>query len=161
MDPLHVGATWLHAVAMTFALGYYAVLGWVALPVLDRLRSQVDPGEAVAAIERRALPAIVVAIAVFTASGLVLMVGDGRYDGLGNVTASTWTILMLLKHVVVAVMVGLGLTLHVIATRDAADRADAPADALRRSRTLRRLAQVIATLGAIVLLITAAAQDSA
>jgi putative copper export protein len=68
---------------------------------------------------------------------------------------------MLLKHVVVAVMVGLGLTLHVIATRDAADRADAPADALRRSRTLRRLAQVIATLGAIVLLITAAAQDSA
>ncbi len=154
MDPLHVGATWLHAVAMTFALGYYAVLGWVAIPVLDRLRSQVDPGEAVAAIERRALPVIVVAIAVFTASGLVLMVGDGRYDGLGNVTASTWTILMLLKHVVVAVMVGLGLTLHVIATRD-------PAEALQQRRPVQRLAQVIAALGAIVLLITAAAQDSA
>jgi uncharacterized membrane protein len=154
MDPLHVGATWLHAVAMTFALGYYAVLGWVAIPVLERLRAQVDPGEAVAAIERRALPVIVGAIAVFTASGLVLMVGDGRYDGLGNVTASTWTILMLLKHVVVAVMVGLGLTLHVIATRD-------PAEALQRRRPVQRLAQVIAALGAVVLLITAAAQDSA
>ncbi len=163
MDPLEVGATWLHAVAMVIALGYYAVLGWIVLPALER-GGVADAS--VVAIERRALPLVALSIVVFTASGLYLMLGDGRYAGPGNVTASTWTMLMLLKHVVVAVMVGLGVSLHFIATRG---ERDGPAsEALQagptpdpgRIRTIRWLADGIAILGAVVLLLTAAAQVS-
>jgi len=87
------------------------------------------------------------------------MLGDGRYDGFGNVTASNWTMLMLAKHAVIAVMVGLGVTLHVLATRG---RGDGVTDRDGgRVRTVRWLADLIAILGVVVLLLTAMAQSSA
>jgi hypothetical protein len=164
MDPLDVGATWLHAAAMVLVLGYYAVLARIVIPALRRSlvggRLGETLGETVVSIERRALPLIVGAVIVFTATGAWLMINDTRYAGLGDVTASTWTMLILVKHLVVVVMVALGVALDIVIGSSARFAEDGGTDA-RWLRRVQWLADGIWILGAAVLLMTAAAQVSA
>ena len=163
MDPLDVGATWLHAIAMVVVLGYYVVLARLVIPVLRRSGDGPGLGAAVgdlvADIEGRALPLLVGAVIVFTATGGYLMIEDSRYAGLGDVTASTWTTLILVKHVVVVAMVVLGVILDAVASkpRFADDGGTDP----RWLGRVQRLADGIWLLGTVVLLLTAAAQVSA
>jgi uncharacterized membrane protein len=157
MDLVHVGATWLHLLATVALGGYYAILGLIVLPVLRRFVPASDLGEAIAAVERRALPVIVVSLGVFLATGVYLMGIDTQYGGLGNVTGSTWSTLILAKHGVVAVMVGLGVYLDALIIGHAAREAGEQAAALRR---VSLAAGAMTLLGVLVLFLTAAAQAS-
>ena len=156
MDVVHVAAVWLHAVAMVIVLGYYAILSRVVLPALSRALDGAALGRAVPAVERRALPVVGVAIVVFVITGVYLLAVDGRYAGVGSF-ATTWAMLMLVKHVVVGVMVvlGIGIDRLAAAVGEASDEG--------RGRTLDLLVlgmDGMTVLGAIVLLLTAAAQLS-
>ena len=157
MDLVHVGATWLHLIATVALLGYYAIVGLLAIPVLARAVPARELGEAIAGIERRAFPVIIGSLAVFLATGVYLMGADPEYGGVGNVTGSTWATLFLVKHLVVLGMVGIGLYIDALIVRrfglvEAADQA-----AVRR---LEVAAGVMTLLGAVVLLLTAAGQAS-
>ena len=77
MTALAVGATWVHTLAIVVLLGYYATLSLVVLPWLSSGGS-TEPGRVIAAVERRALPWVLVSIVVFTVSGIVLMVAAQR-----------------------------------------------------------------------------------
>ena len=110
-----------------------------------------------AAIERRALPVIVGSLVIFLATGVYLMGADTRYSGVGEIT-DAWSSLLLVKHVVVAVMVGLGLYVDAIIVRRLA-----PPDAVDQDATARWLmvvAGAMTALGLLVLYLTAAAQAS-
>lgn len=156
MDVVHVAAIWLHALAMVIVLGYYAILSRVVLPALTRSLDGAALGRAVPAVERRALPVVGVAIVAFVVTGIYLLAIDGRYGGVGSF-ATTWAMLMLIKHVVVAVMVVLGIGID----RLAAALGDASDDGRGRTFDLLVLgADGMTVLGAIVLLLTAAAQLS-
>lgn len=158
MDLMPVGATWLHLIATVAMLGYYAIVGLLVLPVLRRIGPGRELGETIAGIERRALPVIIGALAVFLATGVYLMGADPRYGGVGNVTGSTWATLFLAKHLVVGVMVGLGVYFDTLVVRRIAPpEATAQAAAVR---SLTVVAGVMTLLGAVVLLLTAAAQAS-
>ncbi len=156
MDVSHVAALWLHTVAMVFVLGYYGIIARIVLPALSKQVDGPTLARALLAIERRAMPILVIGIVLFVASGIYLLVRDGRYAGVGSF-ASTWSTLMLVKHLVVVVMVVLGVGI---------DRLTAGlADATERGRgqmlgVLDLAMDGMTALGLIVLLLTAAAQLS-
>jgi len=154
MNALAVGATWIHAMAIVVLMGYYATLSLVVLPWLSAGGS-VDPGRVVAGMERRALPWILGSIVLFTVTGLVLMTARSGPD-------LNWTSLIIAKHVVVVVMVVLG----VVMDRVLVPRLDGtwwtpavePSTDVRDLRPIAQASAAMSLLGAVVLLLTAAAQ---
>lgn len=159
MNVLLVLAVSLHTVAFVIAWGYYGVLGRMVLPGLERSLDRTAQAAALAAIERRALPLIALSLVLFTVTGTYLLVVDSHYAGLGNVFASTWTTLMLVKHGLVVGLVGLGLVVDRLIRR--AGEATSDGD---RAAVLRRVglgAEGASGLGAAIVLLTAAAQVAA
>ena len=159
MDVAHVLAIWLHTLALVIVLGYYGILGRVVLPAFERSLDRSAQGSALMAIERRAIPLLVLSIALFTATGVYLLVIDPDYAGLGNVLASTWTTLMLVKHVLVVGLVVLGVAVDRLVRRVGTATSDDIRDA-----SLHRLAlsaEAATGLGALAILLTAAAQATA
>lgn len=161
MNALAVGATWIHTIAIVILLGYYAALSLVVLPWL-RSGDSHEPGRVLAALERRALPWILVSIILFVATGVALMLTSSKYEGLGDVAASTWAVLILVKHAVVVAMIALG----VVIDRVIVPRVDGtwwtpavePSTDARDLRTVTQASWVMGLLGTVVLLLTAAAQ---
>ena len=145
MDLVQVGATWLHLLATVALLGYYAIVGLVVLPAIRAVVPGRELAASIAAIHQRATPVILGSLAIFLATGIYLMVTDSQYAGIGNVTGSTWATLFLVKHGVVAAMVGLGVYIDALVVRRFAlpDSIDQPA-----VRRLAVSAAVMTLLGA-------------
>ena len=123
MDVAQVLAVWLHTLAFVIAWGYYGILGRIVLPGLERSIERPAQAAALLAIERRALPLVVLSLVLFTATGTYLLVNDPHYAGLGDFFASTWTTLMLLKHLLVVALVVLGVAVDRLTRRAAEARA--------------------------------------
>lgn len=158
MDIWLLLAVWLHTVAFVIAWGYYGVLGRMVIPALGRSMDGPMRGDVIAAIERRAVPLVLLSMALFVVTGSYLLVVDPRYDGLGNFFANPWTTLMLVKHVVVIGLIGLAVMVDRYVRRLQA----ATDDATRASalRGLRLSAEAATALGAVIVLLTVAAQLS-
>ena len=158
MDIWLLIALWLHTVAFVIAWGYYGVLGRMVVPALERSLDGPMQSEALVAIERRAVPLVLLSMALFVATGTYLLFADPRYEGLGNFFANSWTTLMLVKHVVVIVLIGLGVAVN----RYVGQLSEATDDGTRASalRGLRLSAEGVTALGAVIVLLTVAAQLS-
>jgi uncharacterized membrane protein len=159
MDIAQLLAVWLHTLAFVIAWGYYGILGRIMLPALERSLDGPARARTLAAIERTALPLVVLSMALFVVTGSYLLFVDPRYAGLGDFFANTWTMLMLVKHLVVIVLIALGVVVDVLIRR----LAEATNDATRVLvlRRLRLAAEGATGLGALIVLLTAAAQLSA
>jgi hypothetical protein len=95
-------------------------------------------------------------LAVFGVTGIYPMLASPHYLGVGKFV-NPWSILMMVKHVVVLVMIGLGSYINVI-TRG---RAQPSATDATRTAGLSRLQGVVNAMmvsGIVILLLTAAAQ---
>ena len=158
MDVLQLLAIWLHTLAFVIAWGYYGILGRIVLPALERSLDQPAASRTLVAVERRALPLVLLSVALFVVTGSYLLLASPKYAGLGDFFANTWTTLMLLKHLVVAVLVALAVAVDLLIRRagEASDDATGAA-ALHR---VRLAAEGATGLGALVILLTAAAQLS-
>jgi uncharacterized membrane protein len=154
MDWVHVLALWLHTLAFVIAWGYYGVLARTVIPTLERSLDRPAQATVLAGVERRALPLIGLAIVLFLVTGVYLLFSDPQYAGLGNVRASAWTTLMLIKHLLVVVMIGLGVGMDVLVRWLAED----PGEDDRPLRRVRRTAEAATAVGALIALVTAAAQ---
>lgn len=159
MDIPQLLAVWLHTLAFVIAWGYYGVLGRMVLPALQRSLDQPAQTAALVGVERRARPLLVLSVVLFTATGTYLLFVDPDYQGLGNVFASTWTTLMLVKHVLVVAWV----MLAVMVDRFIRRVGEATSDAARGSalRRLKLSAEGATGLGALIVLLTVAAQLAA
>jgi uncharacterized membrane protein len=158
MDSVRLGAITVHTLAMILVVGYYGILGRVILPALRRSLDGPTMATALVAVARRALPLIGLAVALFVVTGAYLLLSDEQYAGLGRFAASTWTTLMLVKHLVVVVMivVAIGVDRLIGWVAD-------PVDEEARERALGLLGLGVDTvtgLGALVVLLTVAAQLS-
>ena len=159
MDVAQVLAIWLHTVALVIAWGYYGILGRIALPALERSLDPRALPTTLLSLERRAVPLVVLSAVLFTLTGTYLLVIDPHYAGLGNVFASSWTLLMLVKHVLVVGFVALAVAVDLLVRRIARTT-----DAERRAHELRWLgpgAEGVTGLGALIVLLTAVAQVTA
>ena len=156
MDLLAVVAVWLHTVAFVIAWGYYGILARIILPGLERSVAPASLGPTLVAIERRALPLVVLAMVLFGATGTYLLVSDPEYAGLGNFFATTWTTLMVVKHVLVVGLVAVAVAVDgwIRALGEAPPSRDAPVELAR----VRLGAEAATALGALIALLTAAAQ---
>ena len=159
MDLGQLVAVWLHTVAFVIAWGWYGILGRIVLPTLEGSLDGPTRATTLLALERRALPLVLVSVGLFVATGTYLLVVDDRYAGLGDFFANGWTTLMLAKHVVVAVLVVLGVAVDFLVRRVAG----ASDEATRRSsfRLLRLSAEGATAVGALIALLTGAAHLSA
>jgi uncharacterized membrane protein len=157
MDVAETLGVWIHALSTVIMFGFYGVYGRIVVPALERSLTGMALGRAVAGIGRRALPFMVLSIVAFTISGAYLLAIDEEFAGLGIFRDSTWSTLMLIKHGVVVVMVVGAALVHVLAGR--LDDRDQTEDDLRDGlRWLRFAAEATTGLGALILLLTAAAQ---
>ncbi len=159
MDIAVLVAVWLHTVAFVIAWGYYGILGRIVLPALERSLDGPTRAATLLTIERRALPLVLLSMVLFVVTGMYLLVIDDSYAGLGDVTANSWSTLMLVKHVVIVVLIGLGVAVDVLIRR-----AGAASDDATRASMLHRVrlsAEAATGVGALVVLLTVAAQLSA
>jgi uncharacterized membrane protein len=149
-------ALWFHTVALVIAWGYYGILGRIVIPALGRSLDGATQARTLAAVERQALPIVLAAVVLFTVTGTYLLVDNPRYEGLGTFFDSTWSTLMLVKHALVVGFVVLAIAMDRSIRRAAADEnGDGRALYLRRARLL---AEGATGLGALIVLLTAAAQ---
>lgn len=144
-------STWLHAMATAVFIGYYLVLALVIVPALAPTHS----GHALASISKRSRPWLYTSLVVFFVTGLLMMVVDPSYEGFMKM-GNGWSILMLVKHVLVLAMIVLGAWYNALKrvgplmqVNDGVDSAIA---------RFRSYAVVMAVLGGLVLLLTAFAQ---
>ena len=158
MDIWQVLAIAVHTLAFVIAWGYYGILGRIVLPAVGGTLDAAAEARTIVAIERRALPLVLIATVLFVVTGSYLLAIDARYGGLGNFFANTWTTLMAVKHVVV---VGL-VVLAVLMDREIRQAGAATDDGARvaRLRRSRLLAEGVTGLGAVIVLLTAVAQLS-
>ena len=156
MDVPQVAATWLHTLAFVIAWGYYGVLGRIILPALERSLEGRARTSALQAVERRALPLIVLSLILFTVTGGYLLVVDPHYQGLGNLFASTWTRLIMIKHVLVIGLVVLAGLVDWLIRR--APYSDDPDDGGPGLGLIALAADGVTGLGALIALLTVAAQ---
>jgi uncharacterized membrane protein len=147
-------ALWAHLLATVGLVGYYVVLALAVLPALSMLGATGALG-VLAAIERRAMPVLLVSLIAFLVTGVYLMTTNGRYGGVGNV-GSSWATMLLIKHAVVVAMLLVGSVVDGLVVR--ATRADVPTDPARALAQIGLGVDAMALLGLIVLLLTAAAQ---
>lgn len=156
MDIAQVLAVWVHTLAFVIVMGYYGILGRVMLPALERSLDGPALAGALGAIERRAVPLVLLSVVLFALTGTYLLVVDSHYAGLGDFFASTWTTLMFIKHLIVFALIGLGVMVDRSIRRVAeATSASGRESALRR---VELSAEGATGLGALVILLTAAAQ---
>lgn len=145
----------VHTLSMVIVLGHFGILGWIVLPAFRRTLEARALAQSLVAIEMRARPFLVLSVAAFAISGIYLTFSDDQYRGLVQIGDSGWTTLILLKHLVVAVLVGLGFLLDRLIEGLAGWEAGPPDGSVR---LVGLTANAATALGAIVILLTAAAQ---
>jgi uncharacterized membrane protein len=159
MDVIELLAVWLHMLGLVIVMGYYGVLGRILIPSLERALEGEALADTLAGIERRALPLVLLSVALLVVTGTYLLVINPDYVGLGHFFDTTWSTLMLGKHAVVIVLVGAGVLVDWLARDLPFARDDVHLH--RMVRRLRIAAEAATALGALALLLTAAAQLSA
>jgi uncharacterized membrane protein len=145
-------STTLHALAMIVFIGHYLLLSRVYLPAL----SNVDTGaRALGEMSRRSRPWLYTSILVFAVTGVHLMLVDPNYLGIGNFS-NPWAMLMLIKHLVIVVMIGLGFWFNAVQRVGPVLRSNTAA--AQGVEKFRQYCNAMAVGGVLVLALTALSQ---
>ena len=153
MSPLLLAtSTTLHALAMIVFIGHYLLLSLIYLPALSTMD---NAGKALGEISRRSRPWMYGAIFVFAVTGVHLMLVNPNYRGIGNFS-NPWAMLMLIKHLIIVVMIGLGFWFNAIQRVGPAMRSNSGA-ALGVVK-FRQYSNSMAICGVLVLALTALSQ---
>ena len=142
-------SVWLHALATVVLIGHYLLLALLYIPVL------ANHGDLLSEVSKRSRLWLYVSLGIFIITGTYLMVIDTGYLGFMNF-GNFWGVMMLLKHLLVFVMFGLGLWYNALLRVGPMMRSNNSAElGVRRFRTYSNL---MAITGALILLLTALAQ---
>jgi uncharacterized membrane protein len=135
-------STLLHALATVILIGHFLLLALIYLPVLATKDLSI-----LSEISKRSRPWLYGSLVIFFITGAYLTLVDSNYLGLGNFS-NAWAMLMLVKHVLILGMLGIGFWFNASSNTGAAA-------ALGRFRSY---VNWMAILGFLVLLLTAIAQ---
>jgi len=145
-------STTLHALAMIVFIGHYLLMSLIYLPAL----SNVDAGvKALGEMSRQSRRWLYLSILAFAATGVHLMLVNPNYLGIGNFS-NPWALLMLLKHLIIVVMIGLGFWFNAIQRVGPAMRSNS--GAAQGAAKFRRYSNLMAICGVLVLTLTALSQ---
>ena len=145
-------STWLHALATIVMIGHYLLLTLIYLPVLSK---ENGGGAILSAISKRSRVWMYISLGIFAVTGTHLTFVDSNYLGIGDF-GNPWTILMLVKHLLIMVMIVLGFVYNAVlrvgpmmSSNNGAEQAVARFDLYTK---------LMAGCGVLVLLLTALAQ---
>lgn len=141
---------WLHAIATVVFVGYFLLLALIYLPVLSK-----GDGTALSEISKRSRSWLYVSLLIFLITGFYLTLADPNYLGLANF-GNLWTILMLVKHVLILGMIAIGFWFNAILRVGPMMRSNS--GAAQAAIHFRLYTNLMAISGVIVLLLTALAQ---
>ncbi len=145
-------STWLHASATVLLIGHYLLLALIYLPVLSH---EQGGGVVLSAVSKRSRYWLYASLLVFAITGIHLTVADANYLSLGSF-GNPWSILMLVKHILVLAMIALGFWYNAVLRVGPALSSDVRGKQAIASFSL--YARLMAGIGLIVLLLTAIAQ---
>lgn len=141
-------STWLHAIATVVFIGHFALLAGIYLPALSK------NGNALSEISKRSRPWMYASLLVFAITGTHLMIIDSGYLGFMDF-GNYWGIVMLVKHILVFAMIGMGFWFNAILRVGPMMSSNNPEQAIAR---FRRYVNAMAICGVLTLLLTALAQ---
>lgn len=148
-------SVWLHSLATVVLIGHYLLLYLIYLPVLVKDPPDPHNGAILSEISRRSRKWMYAALLIFVITGVLLTLLDPNYLGLGNF-GNTWGMLMLVKHILIVVLLGLGFWFNAIWRVGPLMSSNSGA-ALAAAR-FQTYAFLMSICGALVLLLTALAQ---
>jgi uncharacterized membrane protein len=143
---------WLHALATIVMIGYFVFASLIYLPVFERQMQGSALRDILEQVSTRLRPFFGGSLLIFLITGTHLMLIDENYLGLGNFFGNTWSVLIIIKHVLVLVF----LALAIYSERAYLGRiSDQNPDALKKYRSALN---INTALGVIILLLTSIAQ---
>jgi uncharacterized membrane protein len=143
-------SVWLHALGTVVLIGHYLLLSIIYLPVLTRYNPTI-----LSEISKRSRPWLYISLLIFIMTGIYLMLIDPNYLGVGNF-GNVWGVMMLVKHILVVGMIGLGFWFNTILRVGPMMSSNNSAElGIRRFRVYSNL---MAISGILILLLTALAQ---
>jgi len=145
-------STTLHALAMIIFIGHYVLMSLIYLPALSKLDNGATALGEMSAHSRRWMYG---SILVFAVTGVHLMLVEPNYMGIGNFS-NPWAMLMLIKHLVIVVMIGLGFWFNMLQRVGPAMRSNS--GAAQGVAKFRQYSNAMAICGVIVLALTALSQ---
>jgi uncharacterized membrane protein len=145
---------WLHSLATVIFIGHYVLLAVIYLPAMKNTSLDVT-GPILSSISKQSRSWMYASLLIFIITGIYLMFADPNYLGVGNFR-NFWSIMMLVKHILIAGMIGAGFIFNAIlrigpmlSSRNGAEQAQA---------RFRLYINIMALSGVVVLLLTALAQ---
>ncbi len=100
-------STWLHTLATIVFIGYYLFTGLVYLPIFERRMPACDLRDLLEQVSARLRPFYGGSLLIFLVTGTYLTLINESYLGFGNFFANPWSILIVVKHVLVLAFLGL------------------------------------------------------
>ena len=152
---LAAAANWFHALATVILIGHYLLLVLIYLPVLTKDRADSAGLVFLGEISKRSRGWLYSSLITFAITGVYLMVVDSSYRGLGDF-GNLWSILMLIKHLLVLAMIGLGFWFNAILR--VGPLLSSKSSAAYAATSFRQYAALMSIAGVLVLLLTAVAQ---
>lgn len=145
--------TWLHALATVVLIGHYLLLALIYLPAFGKQKPEVA-GPILSEISKRSRPWMYTSLLIFIVTGVYLMIIDPNYLGVGNFS-NGWAIAMLIKHILVLAMIGMGFWFNAIMRVGPMMSSNSPTPAIAR---FSRYSKLMAICGVLILLLTTFAQ---
>ena len=143
-------STWLHALATIVLIGHYFLLSFIYLPVLAK-----NNGQALGEISKRSHSWLYISLLVFIVTGIMLLLANPYYLGVANFS-NLWSILMLVKHVLIVGMIAIGFWFN--AFLRVGPLMSSGRGAAEATGRFRLYVNLMAICGLLVLLLTAFAQ---
>jgi uncharacterized membrane protein len=150
--PLIALSTWLHALATIVMVGYFIFTSLIYLPVFERQMPTKDLRNLLEKSSARLRPYFGGSLLIFLVTGTHLMLINENYLGLGNFFANPWSILIVIKHVLVLPFLALAIVSERMFLAQVSDQNP---QALKQ---YRRALNIDMALGVVILLLTAIAQ---
>ena len=143
-------SVWLHALGTVVLIGHYLLLSIIYVPALAK-----KDGTVLSEISKRSRPWLYTSLLIFVVTGIYLTLTDPNYLGIGNF-GNVWGIVMLVKHILILGMLGLGFWFNGILRVGSMMSSNNSAELA--TRRFRLYSNLMAISGILVLLLTALAQ---
>jgi uncharacterized membrane protein len=145
-------STWLHDLATIVMIGYYLFTSLIFLPVFERQIQANALRDLLEQVTARLRPYFGGSLLIFLVSGTYLMMSNQAYQGLGNFLGNPWSILIVVKHVLVLAF----LALAIYSERAFLGQiSDENPEALKKFRLSSKITLI---MGLFILLLTSIAQ---
>ena len=146
---------WLHTLATIIFIGHHLLLSLIYLPVLSKKESGDGSKVSLSEISELSRVWMYISLLIFIVTGIYLTLADSKYLGFADF-GNVWGILMLVKHLLILGMIGMGFWFNAILRVGPMLRSNSGAE--QATGRFRLYANLMAISGMLILLFTALAQ---